>query len=92
MNPGKPLDDGTPDSFPLKLTLQGRGEDTLRMERRLRCAARATGIPIVLDWQASGSLESGVFFEGNPVIEGLMRTEDIETVLRTLRRSRSASS
>ena len=87
MNHRTAPDGGIPGSSPLKLTLLGRGEDALRMEKRLRCAARATGIPIDLDWQASGTLETGVFFEGKPVIEGLMQTEEIEAVLRTLRNS-----
>ena len=87
MNSRTAPDDGSPGSSPLKLTLQGRGEDALRIEKRLRCAARATGIPIDLDWQAGGMLETGVFLEGKPVIEGLMRTEEIEAVLRALRDS-----
>ena len=87
MNPRTAPDGGIPGSSPLKLTLLGRGEDALRMEKRLRCAARATGIPIDLDWQAGGTLETGVFFEGKPVIAGLMRTEEIEAVLRALRDS-----
>ena len=87
MNSRTAPDDGSPGCSPLKLTLQGRGEDALRLEKRLRCAARATGIPIDLDWQAGGTLETGVFFEGKPIIEGLMRTEEIESVLRALRDS-----
>lgn len=45
-----------PGSPALKLHMTGRGEDAMRMEKRLRCAGRALGVDVQVEWDASGIL------------------------------------
>lgn len=43
-----------PDTPVLRLHMTGRGEDSIRMEKRLRSAGRAIGADIQLEWGARG--------------------------------------
>lgn len=82
-----------PDGAPLvKLTLQGAGENLLRMEKRLHCAAVAVGVRIVLTVEKQLSLlgvddhsNPVVFYQNNLLMQGLMRTEEIEQRLHQLK-------
>jgi len=64
------------------LHLNGRGVDAIRMEKRLYCAARALGIKVQVDW-ISGNYASPVVYLNNQVlVDHLVDTPAIETILR----------
>lgn len=73
----------------LRLTLVGSGESGLRMEKRLHCAAAGAGVALELVIRKDAET-LGIPFERTPavlragqvVLEGLLRTEDIEAWLR----------
>lgn len=68
----------------LQLQLTGRGEDAMRMDKRLRCAGRALGVEVRLDWDASRAGPPVVYHDGMKVVEGLVPTESLEALLRPL--------
>ena len=74
------------------LVLVGSGEGTLRLEKRLRCAAAGLGLALNLevrkDHEAMGiplADTPAVLLEGRTVFAGLPRTEEIEAWLRQTR-------
>lgn len=86
---------GTCDTLPpgdapvLELLLVGTGEPALRLEKRVRCAAAATGIKLALersrDAEALGipfAQTPALLLDGRMVLTGLPRTEGIEAWLR----------
>ena len=73
----------------IALTLVGSGEPLLRLEKRLHCAA--AGLGLVLDMDVRKDVEAlgisfaqtpAVLMDGQVVLSGLPRTEEIETWLR----------
>ena len=66
----------------LDVQLVGRGEAAMRMEKRLRCAGRALGVNVRIDWEMEGHDEPKVFIQGKQVIDRLLETTAIEQVLR----------
>ena len=70
------------------LTLVGTGEPLLRMEKRLACAAAGAGVALQLHIRKNSEM-LGIPFEKTPavlmngqmVMSGLPRTEDIEAWL-----------
>lgn len=78
-----------PDAPHLALTLVGRGEPLLRLEKRLHCAAAGLGLALDLDIRKDAEA-LGIAPERTPVVlrngevvqEGLPRTEHIEEWLR----------
>ena len=68
----------------LRLRLVGRGDDAMRMEKRLRCAGRALGARVMIDWEARQH-GGPVVYHGNDIVtDRLLRTEALETLLRPL--------
>ena len=80
------------DADKLELTIIGKGYEVEKMQKRLRCAARATHTDLHLSWQHEpppplnmGSGNSvAVIWNNKLVIDGLKRTEEIETLLEQL--------
>lgn len=75
----------------VRLTLVGSGEDALRLEKRLRCAAGGLGLALELDVrkdaQALGipyEKTPALLLQGQIALSGLPRTEEIEDWLRCL--------
>lgn len=73
----------------IRLTLVGSGESLLRMEKRLHCAAAGAGVRLELDIRKDAEAlgiafdqTPAVLREGQVVLTGLLRTEDIEARLR----------
>ena len=73
----------------IALTLIGTGESLLRLEKRLSCAAAGLGLALDLgirkDAEALGipfSKTPAVLLDGQVVLNGLPRTEEIEAWLR----------
>lgn len=73
----------------IALTLVGTGEPLLRLEKRLHCAAAGAGVRLELairkDAEALGiafAQTPAVLLDGQVVLNGLPRTEEIETWLR----------
>lgn len=73
----------------IALTLVGTGESLLRLEKRLHCAAAGLGLALDLDVRKdaealgiSFARTPAVLLDGQVVMNGLPRTEEIETWLR----------
>jgi hypothetical protein len=73
----------------IALTLVGSGEPLLRLEKRLHCAAAGAGVRLELDIRKDAEAlgiafaqTPAVLREGQVVLTGLLRTEDIEAWLR----------
>ncbi|WP_127475017.1 thioredoxin family protein [Sulfurivermis fontis] len=80
----------SPGAPTLALTLVGSGEPLLRMEKRLHCAAAGAGLRLELeirkDAEALGipyAQTPAVLLNGQVMLRGLRRTEEIETWLHT---------
>ena len=78
-----------PNAPVVTLTLVGSGESALRLEKRLACAAAGLGLRLVLtlrkDPEALGipyAQTPAVLADGQVVMAGLPRTEEIEAWLR----------
>jgi len=72
-DPGRPA---------LKLRMTGRGEDAMRMEKRLRCAGRALGVDVQVEWDASGFGPPRVTVANRLLTDRLVSTEELEALLR----------
>ena len=72
----------------IHLTILGRGLDVERMQKRLKCAARAVGVQLELNWineYTDNKQESVVvLYQKQPLIKGLLDTEQIESILKEL--------
>ena len=68
----------------LDLTMVGRGEDAMRMDKRLRCAGRALGVAVRIDWQADQYGEPKIYWKDELLIDRLLNTVEIEKVLQPL--------
>ncbi len=68
----------------LRLRLVGRGDEAMRMEKRLRCAGRALGARVVIDWEARQHGGPIVYHGDDIVTDRLLRTEALEALLRPL--------
>ena len=77
----------------IKLSIIGKGPEIEKMQKRLRCAARATGTELYLSWQHEfpQSLHPGakhstaVTCNDKLVLDGLKPTEEIERLLIKLK-------
>jgi hypothetical protein len=75
----------------MKLTLVGAGESVLRLQKRLGCAATELGVMLQLDIEKHPEAV-GLRYEQTPavlaqdrcIVSGLLRTEEIVTILRAL--------
>ena len=77
------------DNLPvLRLTMIGRGEDALRMEKRLRCAGRAVGAQVEIEWQAENYGQPVVYFDDKILTDHLLDTVEIEQILHPLLKHR----
>jgi len=66
----------------LTVYLQGRGEDAMRMEKRLRCAGRALGVNIQVEWDAAEFGAPRVTAANRLLTDHLVSTEELEALLR----------
>jgi hypothetical protein len=78
-----------PDAPVVELTLVGAGEPLIRLEKRLHCAAAGLGLALDLDIRKDAeslgipfAQTPAVLMNGQVVLHGLPRTEDIEAWLR----------
>lgn len=71
-----------PGSPVLKLHMTGRGEDAMRMEKRLRCAGRAMGVDVQVEWDASEFGAPRVSVANRLLTDRLVSTEELESLLR----------
>ncbi len=77
----------------INLTIIGRGVEVEKMQKRLRCAARATDTDLHLAWQHEypqtlnvGAMHAtAVSYKNKLVLDGLVPTEDIENLLIKLK-------
>lgn len=76
----------------LYLTIIGKGTEVEKMQKRLRCAARSTGIDLQLSWQHEypdrlniGAIHDiAVTHNHKLLLDGLETTENIEALLEKL--------
>jgi len=68
----------------IRLKMIGRGENAMRMEKRLRCAGRAVGVRVEVEWQAEHYGDPVVYFNDKLFSDHLMDTEQIEQLLYPL--------
>ncbi|WP_293648746.1 hypothetical protein [Thiolapillus sp.] len=66
----------------LEVQLVGRGEDAMRMEKRLSCAGRALGVNVKVDWKMERQDYPKVYVDGKLVIDRLLETTAIECLLK----------
>jgi len=66
----------------LKLHMTGRGEDAMRMEKRLRCAGRTLGVDVQVEWEASMFGAPSVTVANRLLTDRLVSTEELESLLR----------
>ncbi|BAO44900.1 hypothetical protein [Thiolapillus brandeum] len=66
----------------LEVRLVGRGEDAMRMEKRLSCAGRALGVNIKIDWKMERQDAPRVYVDDKLVIDRLLETTEIERMLK----------
>lgn len=78
-----------PGASRIALTLVGNGESLLRLEKRLHCAAGGLGLALDLDIRKDADAlgipfarTPAVLRDGQVVLSGLPRTEEIEAWLR----------
>jgi len=65
---------------PVAVRIVAGGDDALRLYKRVRCAARALGIEVIIDEQRGGD-SPRLFVDSRLLLEGLQRTEAIEDAL-----------
>ncbi len=70
-----------PGSPVLRLHTTGGGEDAVRMEKRMHCAARALGLDVWLEWGVRGFGTTDVTVVGQLLIDHLVSTEQLESLL-----------
>ncbi len=68
----------------LRLQMTGRGENAIRMDKRLRCAGRAVGVRVEVDWKSEHYGDPVVYFNDKQLTDHLMDTEEIERLLQRL--------
>ena len=85
------------DTYPadnaIHLTIIGKGHDVEKMQKRLRCAARATKNELHLSWQheypqtlnVGAEQTTAVTCNNKLVLDGLVATEEIEKLLTKLK-------
>ena len=66
----------------LRVKLSGRGEDAMRMDKRLRCAGRALGLRVEVDWDAGTYGEPVVRIGDQLVVDHLVETPELERLLK----------
>lgn len=75
------IDDGS--QLPtLRTCLTGRGEDAMRMDKRLRCAGRALGIRVEVGWNSSRYGGPEVRVGDQLVVDHLVDTAELEVLLQ----------
>jgi len=87
------MTDTHPTNKAIHLTIIGKGHDVEKMQKRLRCAARATGTELHLSWQHENPQTLNIGAEQTTavtcnhklVLDGLVATEEIETLLTKLK-------
>jgi len=62
--------------------MTGRGEDAMRMEKRLRCAGRALGVDVQIEWDARIFGAPSVTVANRLLADHLVSTEELESLLR----------
>ncbi|MCU7958817.1 MAG: hypothetical protein KZQ58_02245 [gamma proteobacterium symbiont of Bathyaustriella thionipta] len=67
----------------LHVRFLGRGEDAMRMEKRLNCAGRALGVKVKIDWQPSRHGELVVYVGDKILIDHLVQTTELEIMLKS---------
>lgn len=79
--------------YDIELSIIGKGTEVEKMQKRLRCAARATGTDLHLSWQHEypQALDIGarhdiaVSRDNILLLDGLASTEEVETLLIKLK-------
>lgn len=66
----------------LDVRLVGRGEDAIRMDKRLRCAGRALGVTVKVDWQSGQYGSPVIYVENQMLIDHLLETTELEELLQ----------
>lgn len=66
----------------LRVQLSARGEDAIRMDKRLRCAGRALGVKVEVDWDAGTYGEPVVRIGDQLVVDHLVETPELERLLK----------
>jgi hypothetical protein len=77
----------------INLTIFGKGIEVEKMQKRLSCAARATGTELQLSWQHKDPQTLNIGAENSTavtcnsklVLDGLKPTEEIEILLTRLK-------
>ncbi len=80
----------------INLNIIGKGNDVEKIQKRLRCAARATGTELHLSWQheypqtldIAAENSVAVTCEKKLLLDGPGTTEEIETLLTRLKNNR----
>ncbi len=75
------IDDRT-DLPVLYVRLKGRGEDAMRMDKRLRCAGRALGVRVAVDWDATQHGLPVITIDQQLVVDRLVDTMQLEQLLK----------
>ena len=66
----------------LNVRMVGRGENAMRMEKRLSCAGRALGVRVKIDWRSDQYGEPVVYIGGKKLVDHLVQTTELETLLK----------
>lgn len=66
----------------LNVRLTGRGEDAMRMEKRLGCAGRALGVRVKIDWRSDQHGAPVVTIGDKLLIDHLAQTTELEALLK----------
>ena len=66
----------------LRVQLRGRGEDAMRMDKRLRCAGRALGVRVEVEWDAGRHGDPEVWIDDDRVVDHLVDTPRLEALLK----------
>ncbi len=65
--------------------LVGRGEEAMRMDKRLRCAGRALGIDVRVEWETSRYGAPAAWIGDELLVDHLVDTAELENLLRRYR-------
>jgi hypothetical protein len=82
MSIATPTDINGASSPVIMIRLEGRGEDSMRLEKRLYCAARALGINIKIDWLSNTYGDPVVWVNEHKLIDHLVETTELEILLQ----------
>jgi len=65
----------------IPVSIVARGDDALRLHKRLRCAARAVGVELAIEERRGDGDSARVLVDGELLLVGVPSTESIEARL-----------